>query len=141
MIVADTNLIAYLSIPGDHTEEAERVYRKDPFWAAPLLWKSEFRNTLAAHVKYQKFDLKEAVRLMNNAALLLHQREFQVTSSKVLSLAVESGLTAYDCEFVSLAQELGIRLVTLDAKILAGFPNVALSPKAFIKNGKSGRNV
>ena len=50
MIVVDTNVLVYLLVPGEHTEQAERVFRRDPVWAAPLLWRSEFRNVLAVSV-------------------------------------------------------------------------------------------
>jgi len=44
VIVADTNLITYLLLDGEHTEAAERVFALDSHWIAPALWRSEFRK-------------------------------------------------------------------------------------------------
>ena len=62
MIVADTNLIAYFFIPGEHTTAAKSVFLRDPDWVAPLLWKSEFRNVLATYLRQGHFDLNDALR-------------------------------------------------------------------------------
>ncbi|MCO6439628.1 MAG: hypothetical protein J5I81_00810 [Nitrococcus mobilis] len=51
MIVADTNLLIYILLAGEHTLAAERVFQRDPEWAAPLLWRSEFRNVLALYLR------------------------------------------------------------------------------------------
>ena len=60
-------------------------------------------------------------------------REYSVVSQQVIQLAKESGCSAYDCEFVSLAMDLGIPLVTADRQILRAFPNVAMTPKLFVQ--------
>jgi predicted nucleic acid-binding protein len=59
-----------------------------------------------------------------------------VSSEKVLELAGESGCTAYDCEFVALAQELGVALVTTDKQVLKAFPKIAVSLEQFSKKKK-----
>ena len=133
MIVADTNLIAYLIIQGQQTATARAVLQKDSAWAAPRLWRSEFRNILALYIRQQHLALADAIQLMSSAETVLRSREYEVESDPVLRLAAASNCTAYDCEFVHLAQELGVSLVTSDQKVLRLFPAVAISPEDFTK--------
>lgn len=51
MIVVDTNVLAYLYLPGEYTAAAEALLAHDPDWAAPVLWRSEFRNILAGYLR------------------------------------------------------------------------------------------
>ena len=137
MIVADTNLIAYLMIRSEATPRAEAVLRQDAVWAAPLLWRSEFRNVLALYVRKGHLTVPEAVLYMDAAEELLAGREYQVPTAPVLKLSQESGCSAYDCEFVQLAQELDTVVVTSDQRVLAAFPNRARSMEAFAGTGPS----
>jgi len=57
--------------------------------------------------------------------------QYNVISHRILALAARSRCSAYDCEFVVLAQELGVPLVTTDAQVLQAFPTVALRPEIF----------
>ncbi len=131
MIVVDTNIIAYLLINGDKTASATDVARKDPEWAAPRLWRSEMRNVLALYVQRGVFSRRAAVLIMEEALATMQDREFEVESGRVLELAESSGCTAYDCEFVSLAERLSVPLVTSDKKLLSAFPDLAISMDAF----------
>ena len=131
MIVADTNLIAYLLIPGQKTALAQAVFQQDPAWIAPFLWRSEFRNVLALYMRQSQLVLADALLFMEAAETLLQGCEYQVESMPVLRLAERSGCAAYDCEFVQLAQELGIPLLTFDAKLLKVFPQTAMAPERF----------
>ena len=133
MIVADTNLISYLVVPGSFTAAAEQVLRKDPFWNAPILWRSELRNVLAKHIRGGHVTLPAALNAMLRAETLFAGREHAVDSPSVLSLAAASGCTAYDCEFVALAQAEGWPLVTSDKQVLKAFPAVAISPDDFVR--------
>ena len=133
MIVADTNLLVYLYITGQRTKEAEALLRKDPAWAAPLLWRSEFRNTLISLERNQEIRMDDVFSIVAEAEQWMAGREYTVVSLRVLQLAKESGCSAYDCEFVSLAIDLGIPLVTADRQVLRAFPNVALTAESFVK--------
>ena len=131
MIVADTNLIAYLLILGQYSNEAESVYIKDPQWVAPLLWRSEFRNILAFYVRRELMDLNDAYGTMEQAERLMRGQEFEIVSARVLRLAATSGCSAYDCEFVALAQDLGVTMVTSDRILVTRFKPTVSSMREF----------
>ena len=121
MIVVDTNVIAYLYLPGPYTPAAEALLLSDLDWAAPLLWRSELRNILSTYVRKALLSLEDAYRIQREAEALMADREYEVDSLDVLKLAKDSGCTAYDCEFVALARRLGVTLVTQDAKLRQAF--------------------
>jgi predicted nucleic acid-binding protein len=132
VIVVDTNLIAYLLIDGGQTEPAERVLQKDEVWVSPLLWRSELCNALIKCVRSGLFGLNAAFRIMTEAESLMAGNEYAVVSGDVLSLAASSACSAYDAEFVVLARELGVPLITSDKQLLENFPETAVSPARFI---------
>lgn len=125
MIVVDTNFIAYLLIPGPWTEAAEDLLQAEPVWAAPPLWRSEFRNILAGYLRRGTLSFEQTLALQSTAESLLAGHETSVDSRAVLELVRGSNCSAYDCEFVALAQQSGSVLYTLDAKLLAAFPDTA----------------
>jgi predicted nucleic acid-binding protein len=131
MIVVDTNLIGYLLLASERSAQAEQVLQRDPQWAAPLLWRSELRNVLAVQVRAGRVNREHAMSVMAQAEELMRSREYLVTSQAVLRLAAESGCSAYDCEFVALAQDLDAPLVTVDRQVLAAFPNTAIAVERF----------
>ena len=130
MIVVDSNVLAYLYLPGDHTEDAESLLAQGPEWASPVLWRSEFRNILAGYIRRKTLTFEQACSLQDEAEDLLAGSEFEVDSRVVLELVRDSDCSAYDCEFIALAMKLNTKLVTADKKLLRAFPTlaVALSP-------------
>lgn len=134
MIVVDTNVIAYLLIGGAKTPQAENALRKDTEWCAPVLWRSEFRNILAAYMRRGVLSHKGALELSHEGEQLLAGSEYQVESGVVLNLVALSHCSAYDCEFVALAQELNVPLVTSDRQVLSQFPSIAVSLDVFARS-------
>jgi len=132
VIVADTNTIAHLWLPGDRTEDAEELLRRDAEWAAPLLWRSEFRSVLGGWIRKGRLDLPAASRIAAGAEAHMRGREFAVSSEAILRRVATSRCSAYDCEFVTLADVLGVPLVTSDREVLRAFPRLAVAPERFL---------
>jgi len=131
VIVVDANLLVYLFVAGTGTANAERVLRRDPVWAAPLLWRSEFRNAVLGVVRRRGLSRDDAVQAIRAAEDWMRGREYAVLSDNVFDLAIRSGCSAYDCEYVATADDLGVPLVTADRQVLTAFPRTAVSPQAF----------
>lgn len=130
MIVVDSNVLAYLYLPGEYTAAAEALLQQDSDWAAPILWRSEFRNILAGYLRRKAITFEQAKSLQQEAESLLEGAEFEVESSAVLELVQNSDCSAYDCEFIALAMKLDTKLVTMDKKLLRAFPKRAIALSA-----------
>lgn len=122
MIVVDTNILAYLYLPGDLTDNAEKLLQQEPEWAAPILWRSEFRNVLTGYLRRSCLTLNQVRAIQQEAESLMTGLEFEVDSASVLELVNDSDCSAYDCEFVVLAKQLSTVLLTMDKKLLQAFP-------------------
>ena len=134
MIVADSNLIAYLLIPGDKSALADEVLLKDADWAVPLICRSETRNILTLYMRHEGMSLAQARRTMERAETLWSGREFAVPSDDVLELTFHHNITAYDGEFVVLAKHLGVPFVTFDKPVRKAFPNLAMAAEEFLNH-------
>ena len=132
MIVADVNLVAYLLLGGPEAALAQRVLERDPVWAAPLLWRSEFRSVLAAYMRLRDLPRHDAWRAHRLADALIRGHEFAPSGEAVLTLIASSSCSAYDCEYVAVANELEVPLVTWDRHVLKAFADRAVSPREFV---------
>ena len=132
-VVVDTSVIAYYWLPGVHTENAVALRRRTDDWFVPRLWRSEFRNVLARYLRARIIGLDQARALIRSAEAELSDCEREVDSAAVMDLVAASSCSAYDCEFVALARQMGIPLVTEDAGLLRAFPDVAIGMTAALE--------
>jgi predicted nucleic acid-binding protein len=132
VIIVDSNIIAYCWINGVRTSVAQRVRLSDPEWHSPILWRSELRNILTGYLRQGSIDVGQATAVMGAAEESLAGREHLVASDAVLQLAAETRLSAYDWEFVVLAEALGVPLVTEDREVLKAFPDIAMTMESFL---------
>ena len=127
MIVVDTNVLAYLLLPYEFSAQADALFKRDPEWVAPILWRSEFRNLLAGYVRRKTLTFDEVLKVQAEAEALLAGNEHEVDSRRVLEFVRDSNCSAYDCEFIALAVRLGTKVVTMDGKMLEEFPQHAVA--------------
>ena len=85
--------------------------------------------------------IEEVLSLATQVEEEMAEREFAVDSDRVLKLAAATSCSAYDCEFVGLAQHLGISLVTNDKHVLKAFPDTAVSLEEFTKPPANRRQL
>lgn len=93
--------------------------------------RSGHRSVLALYLRKRHLVLPDALAYMHEAEDLLAGHEYEVPSAPVLQLSMESGYSAYDCEFVHLAQVLDVPLVSSDRRVLKAFPEVAVAIEDF----------
>ena len=136
MIVADNSVLVYFWLPSAFAEWAEAAKAQDSVWAAPVLWRAEFRNVLAGYLRKKLLTEAEANDAYLNVQKDLGAHEFTVPTERILKLVLASDCTAYDCEYVALAQDLKVPLVTTDKQILRAFPKTAVSLEKFAKKKK-----
>jgi predicted nucleic acid-binding protein len=133
LIVADTNLVAYLLIEGEKTDTARAVWERDSAWRLPTLWRSEFLNVLSTSVRARVLTLYQAHRTWSIATALFSESEVEPAGDDVLETAVEYGLSAYDAQFVVVAADLGVPLVTADKKLAVACPDLVVPFEQFLR--------
>ena len=127
-LVADTNVLCSLVLPGVDSASTMLWWESDDEWRVPRLWRSEFRHVLLKYVRSALLKPKHALAIWDAALLRIQPGELEVDGAQVLELAIRSGCSTYDAEFVVLAQQLQCPLLTFDRKLLQLFPDVAIKP-------------
>ena len=132
MIFVDTNIICLRWLPAAETERADALLERDPHWNTAMLWRWEFRNALAGYIRRGSLTTTTATAICARAESTMTLNEFRASPSHVFDLVAHSSCTAYACEFVAVASERGVPLITVDRQILREFPHIAVSLEKFL---------
>jgi len=132
VIVVDTNIIAYSLIEGEHTTSARALWRGDPEWRLPVFWQYEFLNVLSTYTRRRGIELEQAERLWETARRWCEPMERQVNSVKALQLSTEQDISAYDSQFVALAQSLSAVVVSEDVRLQKRCPATVVSSSSYL---------
>jgi predicted nucleic acid-binding protein len=127
MILVDTNIVAYLLIEGDLTERAQQLHNQDRDWRSEAFLLVEFTNILASYLATRRVTLALAQDFLGRAATLFDGKLARLPHKIVLATAARYRVSAYDARFLTLADQLGNRLVTEDARLRAAAPGLTQS--------------
>jgi predicted nucleic acid-binding protein len=127
VIVADSNLVVYFLVSGDFTERAERIRAADRDWIVPSIFPHELLNVLTRYIRTGRLERDEAVKLFRRARMSVQVSDMAIDELSIFNLCMNSECSSYDMEYVALAMELGLTLVTADQKIIRAFPDVAVN--------------
>jgi len=127
MFIVDTNIVAYLLIHGDRTAAAQRLHGHDPDWRSEAFLLVEFTNVLASSIATKRMTFALAQDFLAKAIRLFDGKLARVDHPLLLAIAARHGVSVYDARFLALADQLGTRLVTEDAKLRAAAPALTQS--------------
>lgn len=127
MLLVDTNVVAYLLIEGDQTEAARQLRARDPDWRSEAFLLVEFTNVLASSIARKRMTLSLAEDFLAKATALFEGKLGRISHASVLAIAARHRVSAYDARFLALADQLGSRLVTEDARLRAAAPRLTQS--------------
>lgn len=134
MIVADANLIAYFAIEGTKTAQARAVFAKDRVCLAPTLWESEVLSILSGMLRRKEASSKSAELSFLYARSLMRSHTVSIDFRRVLAVSQRTSCSGYDSQYVAVAEEHGLKLVTNDGGIQTNAPHVAISFEDFLAN-------
>ena len=122
MIVVDAEVLISLTLVRPQTAMAREAFLKDPDWAAPPLWRSDFRGQLWKHLRANRITATQAHRAFDAAQAVIAGNEPEPDLSHLLTLAQSHTLEVYDAEYVAVARALGVPYVTTDEDLAKGCP-------------------
>lgn len=115
VVIDASATVAWLLQEGTKGEHAERFLAPGMF--APALWIDEVANSLVLMERTGRRAPTVRAALLEQAdALGVHLCE-SPGMARIAQLAIESGLTAYDAEYLHLALERGASLLTFDQQL------------------------
>ena len=95
------------------------------------LWRHEYLNVLATFVRNGGATITDGQSLWRRGVDLFGAREQSVDMESALVLATGNRISAYDAQYIALAQQLQTFCVTEDQRLLKIFPTLTRTMQAF----------
>jgi predicted nucleic acid-binding protein len=132
MIVVDSTIITFLFLEGELTELVKELHRIDSEWISPPILNHEMLNILAV-VGIEDQAIAPMEQIWRDMRALLGSRQQVPDPLRSLHLAIELEVSGYEAQYVALAQQLDIPLVTEEQRLLKHLPDLCLSIEEALK--------
>ena len=138
MIVVDCDVIAYLLIEGEKTSLARTLWTRENNWWMPELWLHEFLNILGHQRTRRESEVEDLPGTLGSSSLSMFEaKSRQADMGYTLSLAARYRLTAYDAQYIALAQSMDVLLISEDRGLRQAVPQSVRSMKSFLESNFS----
>jgi predicted nucleic acid-binding protein len=127
MVVVDTNILVYLLLAGDRTADARALLKRDADWRSEGFALIELTNVLVTAMRVRGLLPGQANTVLAQAQNLIEPGLHVANHADVLALAFQFKVSAYDARFLAVAQTVGKKLVTEDAKLRKAAPEITQS--------------
>ncbi len=132
MIVVDSSVISFLFLEGELTESVKELHRIDSEWITPPILNHEMLNILAV-VGTADQAVAPMEEIWRDIRALLGSRQQVPDPLRSLHLAIELEISGYEAQYVALAQQLNMPLVTEEQRLLEQLPDLCLSIEEALK--------
>lgn len=132
MIVIDANILIYALIECDNSRLTSQLRVKDADWRTTGLCLHETLNVLTTYQRRGLLALEQCRELLRHANRFIAVAQCDVDMEASLTVAAQYGITGYDAQYVTLAQNLAVPLITEDRKLRQAVSEVGISMQEFI---------
>ncbi len=132
MIVIDANILIYALIECEYSHLIPQLKAQDADWRTTELCRHEMLNVLATYHRRGVLTLAQCQELLNYACRFIDQAQSDVKSAIALDLAAKHGISGYDAQYVALANNLSVPLISEDRKLRQAVPEIVMSMQQFI---------
>jgi predicted nucleic acid-binding protein len=127
VVAVDCNVLVHLLLEGEQTPRARALLEHDADWHSEALIMVELTNVLATAIRVRKLALKDATMALTQAEGIVASALHAASHFDALATAAHYRISAYDAHYLVVARNLGVKLVTEDARLRKSAPELTQS--------------
>jgi predicted nucleic acid-binding protein len=118
LFVVDASVAVKWILPEEHSDAARELLAGEHELIAPPLISTEIAHVLLKSVRRKELTRARAANALAQIERWLQTLEFEGAWGRLFSLAERCQISAYDANYVALALELDVRLITADQRLV-----------------------